>query len=496
MALQHFFEWARHQLDRERPWLILGKGPSFGRRTRFDLSNYSLLSLNHAVREQSVLLAHMIDLDVVDACGPAVLGRAGYVVLPWYPHVHNVPGKQSLQELVPNHALLRRLDDEGRLLWYDLSTAARRHGPGPVVRATYFSAEAAVSLLALAGVRRIRSLGVDGGAQYSAHFSDLERRTLLANGRVDFDLQFAGIARTILQTGVDFAPLDQPSPVLVYVCSGDPTSVPDRVLEFSIRKRTSMSVVVRWIGPAADPEAPAEPSANQGVGADGHDWRRAILVRSGTLVLDDLRKLWTLPHDREGVAVARAAHANHPPASAIAVATAREPRIVGALRAAMQALGAPAISDGLPELPAVVEALPASWSRADPTEEGDASIVLYATPGLEPWISRGHPLAHVWVSNLLEAIQAGFIARDEVEREVGRGRLRPSLLEQVETGNPESLLVSRSARRRDAGFTPVNGPVARPAGPVTHAQFLLRAYIRRARRQVRAYRHRLAPASA
>ena len=89
-----FFHWFEAKIDKRRPWLILGKGPSFSKRAQFDLSGYYTLSLNHAVREQPVTVAHMIDYDVVDACGEAILNNAQTLVLPWIPHINNRPGRQ------------------------------------------------------------------------------------------------------------------------------------------------------------------------------------------------------------------------------------------------------------------------------------------------------------------------------------------------------------------------------------------------------------------
>ena len=486
--MEHVFDWFRRQRELERPWLILGKGPSFALRDRYDLGAYHLLSLNHAVREQPVLLAHMIDLDVVDACGEGLLGQAAYVVLPWYPHVKNAPGTRSLDELRASHPLLRRLASEGRLLWYDLSTAPRRHGPGPVVQATYFSAEAAVSLLALAGVRRVRSLGVDGGAGYSMDFEDLTRRTLLANGHPEFDLQFRGIARTILRTAVDFAPLDHPSPIVACIASDESSALPDRVLEFSVRQHTSMSVRVQRVG--AKDELQAMPSG----GAGPNGLVRAIVLRSGALVLDDLRKLWTIPWVREALEVP----ADGPGATtrvrpAVSVATAAEMHRLGCLaRAAMEY--APLTADSTHHGAGVTTyaSLPASWNRQDRFEEGATSLLLYATPELRPWVSRAHPYGHLWVAALLEAVQAGFVTRELIRDEVRRGYVRPSLLDQVEQGTAESLLLPRSAWRRDAGFTPPGGPPAAPAGLLTHPLVVLRALARQARRRASAYRRRRA----
>jgi hypothetical protein len=489
--MRHFFEWFAQHGQARRPWLVLGKGPSFGLRTRIDLSGYQLLSLNHAVREQPVLLAHLIDLDVVEACADALLHHARYVVLPWYPHVDNAPGARSLEDLLPANELLGRLSGEGRLLWYDLSIAPLRHGPGPVVQASFFSAEAAVSLLALAGARRIRSLGVDGGAGYSADFQDLEGRTLLANGQPGFDLQFQGIARTILQTGVDFAPLDHPSPVVVCIHSPESSALPDRVLEFTLRKHASISVGVHAIRSAKDVEkVPPAVVEEEGLAGD-HRCCRAVLMAPGSLVFDDLRKLWTRPMQGEAIEVPHAPEAPRGiAATAAAVVTAATP---GRLAEMCAALERPRGSDGLTRptgADRIVACLPASWNRHDRLDEGPTSVLLYAAPGLQPWISRAHPLAHVWVAALLEAVREGFIPMELIRREVGLGHVRPSLLEQVDRGKTESLLVSWKARRRDARFTPPGGFPARRAGLLTDPLLVLRALARHARGQVRAYRRR------
>jgi hypothetical protein len=483
--MQHFFEWFAQHGEAGRPWLVLGKGPSFSLRTSIDLSAYQLLSLNHAVREQPVLLAHLIDLDVAEACEEALLRQAAHVVLPWYPHVDNAPGARSLEELVPEHPLLRRLSEEGRLLWYDLSVAPRRHGPGPVVQASFFSAEAAVSLLALAGVRRIRSLGVDGGAAYSPAFQDLEGRTLLANGQPRFDLQFQGIARTMLQTGVDFAPLDHPSPLVVCIQSSVSSALPDRVLEFSLRKHTSIGVRVHTIRSAEDLEAVPPATVEHERLAHPEGYRRAIVLRSGALAFDDLRKLWTRPMNEEGVEVPHVSEQRAPlPAAAAVLTAASTPRLAELYRAV---IGPPA---GAVAAARVVQSLPASWNRHDSFDHGPTSLLVYAAPGLQPWISRAHPEAHVWVGELLEAIRDGFISPELVRQEVARGHVRPSLLEQVKTGSTESLLVSWRARRRDARFTPPEGSPARRAGFLTHPGLVARALARHARAQIRAYRRR------
>jgi hypothetical protein len=481
--VQHFFDWFRQHEQTDQPWLILGKGPTFALRDRYDLARYRLLSLNHAVREQVVRLAHVIDLDVVDACSEALRRHADYVVLPWYPHVDNGPGARPLGELVQGHPVLRTLADEGRLLWYDLSTAPRRQTPGPMVEATYFSAEAAVSLLALAGVRQVRSLGVDGGATYSADFDDLRRRTLLANGQPGFDLQFRGIARTILRTGVDFAPLDLPAPIALLIHSGQGSVLPDLVLEFSARQRTSMSLRVHRLSPAADPAEAWTAMAELSAERTGR--RRAILLPSGGLVLDDLRGLWLRAEAPGDASQADAVRTGGDTRESVAstgpaLITATDP---GALSSTLSRLrtggGTPTPMD-----------VPARWKRRDRVEDGDTSFLIYERPELRPWLSRGHPDAHLWVATLIEAVEHGAVMLEQIRAEVRGGLIRPSLLEQVERGSPETALVSWSARRRDEAFVPPEGPQPSRTGFLGDPLLLLRALARQARRQAALYRRR------
>src|SRR5438093_922771 len=81
-------DWIRSASFPSKPWLILGKGPTFSQRGSFDLTQFNLMSLNHVVREQKVDVAHVIDVDVVKDCGEALLHNCRWVLMPRRPHVH------------------------------------------------------------------------------------------------------------------------------------------------------------------------------------------------------------------------------------------------------------------------------------------------------------------------------------------------------------------------------------------------------------------------
>ena len=190
MGARSVFAWFVERAE-PKPWLVAGKGPSFGRgfgRLALESARMNVLALNHAMNFVETTLGHVTDLDVL----PDITREPQFLVMPWHPHVGNKPGRATLDELIPSTPLLARLAYEGRVLWYNSSLcpkALRRKGP-PVVRVRYFSAVAAINLLGAAGIKKVSTVGIDGGTKYAEQF---DPKTLLSNGRKSFDVQFQEI---------------------------------------------------------------------------------------------------------------------------------------------------------------------------------------------------------------------------------------------------------------------------------------------------------------
>lgn len=474
--MRSFFDWfAASGLKPDEPWLVLGKGPSFSLRDRYDLSPYRKLSINHAVREQPVDVAHIIDADVVTDCADVLESRAGVVVLPWIPHVRNAPGERTLEELTRENEVLRRLDAQGRLLWYNLGTAKTVRDGSPVVPVKYFSAEAVLNLLTAAGVRTVRSLGIDGGSTYSPAFDDLKDRTLLANQWKTFDLQFAQMARTILTTGVDYAPLHVPSPLRVYVAATEKEMVPFRVLEFSIRKHATMTASVVPLCEAGIPiPMPKDPRNRprttfsfqrflipQLAGFRG----RAIYLDADMQAFRDLAGLWLQPLDDVEVLST---------SSQFSVMLLNcdllkwdIARIVEALDRGELTYERLMFEMGVASK--VRTDLDPAWNCLDRPQEA-TSILHYTDMARQPWIFPDHPFGHLWMRDLLEAVDLGRISLPFLEEEVRRGHVRPSLIPQVKEKIDEGLLLPKSIRDLDRDFAaPYRSLPGRPIAGVIRA---------------------------
>lgn len=197
---------------RSKPWLILGKGPSLDLRCHFDLDQYHTLSLNHACRVHRVTVAHFTDLeafwdcattDLVATESAVAMPYTPNVVFPYVPHIHMQPGHYNLTELIDDvqDKNLRVLSEADRLWSYNSSRVPRKrwHPDLTTVQVRYFSAVPAFNLLAMAGHKKIYTLGIDGGKDYADAFHPRDK---LANGRDSFDIQFVEIQRTLKRYGV------------------------------------------------------------------------------------------------------------------------------------------------------------------------------------------------------------------------------------------------------------------------------------------------------
>lgn len=194
----NFFDWFESTTF-SRPWLVVGKGPSFDRLNEVNLGDYHVIGLNHVMFKIPCLLGHAIDMDVYYPVQDKFMCR--YLVTPWEPHVNFKPCGKSLFSMIHSgEAVLG-----AAALWYNSS----RSKPlmiksGPVVRVKGFSAVAAVNLLACAGVKEVFTVGVDGGTKYSCQF---DQKTRLANGRASFDCQKSEFKLAGKQFGIKVRPL-------------------------------------------------------------------------------------------------------------------------------------------------------------------------------------------------------------------------------------------------------------------------------------------------
>jgi hypothetical protein len=451
--MKELSEWWSDIGGAERKWLLLGKGPSFAKRTRYDLTPFFTVALNHVVREMPVDVASAIDIEVVRDCAEDIRRNARFLLMPRYPHIHPNGDEKSLtgpplESFFDDLPVLRELDAQGRLVWYNLDTGENLPG-SPQIRSGQFSAEVIVNLLGVMEGRSVRTLGVDGGTRYAAQFDDLAERTRLSNGQQSFDVQFEGIRAAVRRYGIDYRLLDNEGPVRIFVGTDQTQLLGARVLEYSVRKHCSRDVIfdtmlhVRHAMPA-DPSN--QPRTNFSFnrfaipGLAGFQGR-AVYVDADMLVFRDFCEVWDLPFEGAKILYAPSSDPSRPKQFSVLLMDCEA--LDWDLDAIVRGLDAGRYGyDGLmkemciesPE--AIRPGIPPEWNSLEEYVPGKTGLIHYTDMPTQPWVSRYNKHGRVWVDYLREAIADGFISVDEVRQAVRQGYARPSLLWQLKVPNP------------------------------------------------------------
>ena len=439
-------EWVGRNDFPDRPWLVLGKGPSFSRRHEYDLSGYNLFGLNHVVREIDVDIAHAIDIDVILSLGELLAERCRWLIVPRTPHVEARPGPYSIDDYVRRIPVLRRFEDEGRLVWYNAGTAPIA-GP-PVIPVRHFSSEAALGILGVMGVRTVRSLGIDGGRYYSSAFADLSERTLLSVGQSSFDLQFEGIDAAVQRHEIDYAPMAEP--MRVFVGADDSQLVAAAVLEHSIKKHASGPVEFNLMQNLPIP-TPKDPENRPRTGFSFYRFvipslcgyqGRALYLDADMQVFGDIAELWRLPFDNKKVLCTYQADAPdawkdnswfHPGRQmSVMMLDCQSLRwdvdeIIEGLDEGLYSYAGLLFELELVPPQEIGETIPSEWNSLEHYEAGVTKLLHYTVGPMQPWRNDDNPLREIWDEGYRDALRAGAIDPDIVERGIRQELYKPSL---------------------------------------------------------------------
>jgi hypothetical protein len=282
------------------------------------------------------------------------------------------------------------------------------------------------------------------------------------------------------------------SPVRVYVGSQEAQLVPVQVLEYSIRQRTGLAVEVfplhlaglEYPLPKDVRNQPRTPFSFQRffipqlAGYRG----RAIYLDSDMQVFSDIKELWSLPFDGADLLAAWERDDSG-----------RKPQF------SVMLLNCEALRWDLTEIVAALDrgeltyetlmyemkvarniraGIDPDWNSLERFQAGQTSLLHYTDMTRQPWVSRDNPLGFLWVRELIEAVDRGFLGRDLVETHVREGFLRPSLIYQLDHRIEDTGKLPASALALDAQFVPPykRMPVfaGAPTGLLQRARSLLR----------------------
>jgi Glycosyl transferase family 8 len=437
-------DWITSTNFEPKPWLLLGKGPTFARRGEFPLDDYNLIGLNNVVGEQKVDVAHIIDVDVIPKVADALRENARYLLMPRRPHVAFRPAERRLEDHFDEHPVLRELDEDGRLVWYNAQTGAPV-GDSPTIGVRFFSSEAAMNILGEMGVKKVRTLGVDGGTDYSKEFSDL---SALENTRPSFDAQFRQLEDIVARHGIDYDPIIEP--MRVFCGLDESQNVASRVLEYSIRKHASRPV--RFYPMLNVPTPVPKDAKNRGRTGFSFsrfhipklaDYKgRGLYVDADMQVFGDLAELWDIPFDGAKVMCTRQDEPPeqwkdsswfHPGRQLSVMMLDCErldwdiDEIIGGLDEGRYSYQELMFDLCVVEPDEINDNLPPVWNHLEHYVPGETKLLHYTVVPTQPWKNDRNPLKDLWEPEFHEARAAGVVHPQEALRLARRGHIKPSL---------------------------------------------------------------------
>ena len=119
------------------------------------------------------------------------------------------------------------------------------------------------------------------------------------------------------------------------------------------------------------------------------------------------------------------------------------------------------------------------WNSLEQYSEEKTSLIHYTDMPTQPWVYPDHPFGHLWMRDLLEAVEMGKIPLEFIEEEVRKGHVRPSLVPQVKERIDEGLLLPKAVRKLDDEFSaPYRSLPGRRFATGQRSFAVLRAYAR------------------
>lgn len=449
--MQHVSKLFKNENYKIKPWLLVGKGPSFEKIKEINLQNYNLFSLNSSITKlENVDIAHLIDFDVFEQHQDSFYKNAKYILLPINPHIKGSPTKTTILDLARTNETLNKLITEKRLFWYNhlskklyLGTSNFKKIFHKKHNVRHFSAEAAFSILGSYGIKEIYSAGIDGGNNYHQEFSN---NTLLSNGKESFNDQFKNIIRSIKKYHITYSPITANYPINIYVGSQEEQMLSVKVLEYSVKKRTPVDVnVVPMHKAGIEYPIPKDPNNRQRTPFSFQRFLipqlnqfkgRAIYVDSDMQIFTDIRQLYNLPMgDHDLLTVENKKESKRDLQFSVMLLNCE--KLKWSINDVVEMLDSGKLNyESLMKEMKVAKNLgvqiPYYWNCLEWYDSKESGLVHYTDMPTQPWVWAENKIGDIWIKDLIDAINEGFISIDYVEDHVKKGWVRPSLLYQIE----------------------------------------------------------------
>jgi hypothetical protein len=278
-------------------------------------------------------------------------------------------------------------------------------------------------------------------------------------------------------------------PIRVFVAATSAEWLPTRVLEFSIKETSALPVQLHRIAsfertipmPLELRNRPRTPFSFQRFlipelcNYEG----RAIYLDADMQLFTDIGALWNAPVDGYDLLTVREGTDGRKGQFSVVLLDCE--RLQWRIESIVQGLdeGRYTYEQLMHEMcvaSSVGRTLDSGWNSLEKYEAGRTHLLHYTDMDTQPWVSLNNPLSYLWVGCLRRAVDAGFITKEALAREIAAGHVRPSLMEELK--QPE--VHDSELLRLDAGFVaPYKSIRSGKVRPWTSWRSMLVSYVRR-----------------
>ena len=183
--------WLTQERRNDRPWLLAGEAAEPGQVAAARAAGFLVMSLGAAAPRFEADLAYVVDAEVLAASPEALAANARVLLVPEDLHGQGWAAGRSLASWAADLPVLRRLQDEDRVVRFPLWTG------GKGVAGDFAGEAVPLRLLAEAGVRTVRTLGLMARESATTGFEGL--------GSV-LDRHSGGVAGLVDAARISYAP--------------------------------------------------------------------------------------------------------------------------------------------------------------------------------------------------------------------------------------------------------------------------------------------------
>lgn len=471
---------------------ILGKGPTLKYANYVLNKNSKVITLNHACKHWLPNIAYFTDLEAYLDCSEYLsTNPESVVVLPEIPHINSIPRDISISDLCHKVPSLKNLMNQGRLFSFQSSnTWNGKRTLEPVIELRYFSVEPAYQIACFLGAAKVRTLGIDGGKSYSSEMAKIAGKHRLSNNQKNFNKQWIQLNYLTKKFGVPM--LQESEKNKVYVGVAERELIAFKVLEFSIHKHSTIPVQVLPLPPVnlvpkdkdKRPRTPFSFSRFLIPSLNGYKGK-AVYLDSDMQVFSDIAELFNHPLGDCYVGVTKQEtpeqwkdDPNFKSGRQFSVmlidcekSTWKIEEIVAKLDS-----GEMDYADLMYKLRIVPDALindsvHPGWNSLEHYTPGHSRLTHFTVVPTQPWKFPASHLFDTWVKDYIEAIKAGYVDRNLVQKSVRRGHVHPDLLKIYD----QNITPSSSVKNQIGTLVSIDG------GLLTDLKFKLQAILRNLR---------------